>query len=76
MRPAEGGWSAVVVEEPGVVKIEGRLLPASLLTLLLQRDLDRACASLARRSRVAQQPVATEPLIVECQRPPAVSSSQ
>jgi len=27
MRPTEGGWSAVVVEQPGVVKIEGRLLP-------------------------------------------------
>jgi hypothetical protein len=27
MRPTEDGWSAVVVEQPGTVKIEGSLLP-------------------------------------------------
>jgi hypothetical protein len=27
VRPAEGGWSAVVVEHPGTVKIEGGLTP-------------------------------------------------
>ena len=27
MRPSEDGWSAVVVEQPGTVKIEGSLLP-------------------------------------------------
>ena len=27
MRPTEGGWSAVVVERPGTVKIEGSLAP-------------------------------------------------
>jgi hypothetical protein len=27
MRPAEGGWSAVVVQQPGIVKIEGSLAP-------------------------------------------------
>src|SRR4029453_8557436 len=27
MRPAEGGWSEVVVQQPGTVKIEGSLLP-------------------------------------------------
>jgi len=27
MRPTEDGWSAVVVEQPGTVKIEGRLRP-------------------------------------------------
>jgi hypothetical protein len=27
VRPAEGGWSEVVVQQPGTVKIEGSLLP-------------------------------------------------
>jgi hypothetical protein len=27
MQPAENGWSAVVVEHPGTVKIEGSLTP-------------------------------------------------
>jgi hypothetical protein len=27
VRPAEDGWSAVVVEHPGIVRLEGSLMP-------------------------------------------------